>query len=131
MFIVLIMVGCVLLKHQKDRTLLITSLATYAKVSEYGFIETPYRVIDEKQKLTDEVKYFTAFEESGKTIAQLDASHIDGDKLIGNQVPARKAGDFALVDSNEVELMDVAPTQMISIATSLIPFLSMMTQTGH
>ena len=102
---------------------LITSLATYAKVSEYGFIETPYRVVDEKQKLTDEVKYFTAFEESGKTIAQLDASHIEGNNLVGNQVPARKAGDFALVDSSEVELMDVAPTQMISIATSLIPFL--------
>ena len=62
---------------------LITSLATYAKVSEYGFIETPYRVVDEKQKLTDEVKYFTAFEESGKTIAQLDASHIEGDNLKG------------------------------------------------
>ena len=102
---------------------LITSLATYAKVSEYGFIETPYRVVDDKQKLTDEVKYFTAFEESGKTIAQLDASHIEGNNLVGNQVPARKAGDFALVDSSEVELMDVAPTQMISIATSLIPFL--------
>ena len=54
---------------------------------------------------------------------QLDQGHIEDDKLIGNQVPARKAGDFALVDSAEVELMDVAPTQMISIATSLIPFL--------
>ncbi|MAW06687.1 MAG: DNA-directed RNA polymerase subunit beta [Halobacteriovoraceae bacterium] len=102
---------------------LITSLATYAKVSEYGFIETPYRVVNEDQSLSDEVKYFSAFEEGGKTIAQLDQGHIEDDKLIGNQVPARKAGDFALVDSAEVELMDVAPTQMISIATSLIPFL--------
>ena len=102
---------------------LITSLATYAKVSEYGFIETPYRTVIDGEKISDEIKYFTAFEESGKTIAQMDKNFIDNGKLVGDQVPARCSGEFTLVNSEQVELMDVAPSQMISIATSLIPFL--------
>jgi len=102
---------------------LITSLATFAKVSEYGFIETPYRVVADNGELTDEVKYFSAFEEGGKVIAQLDNNFISDNTLKGDQVPARRSGDFTLVDADEVDLMDVAPTQMISIATSLIPFL--------
>ncbi len=103
---------------------LITSLATYARVSEYGFIETPYRVIDEKGKVQDEIRYFTAFEEEGKIIAQADDSLIDSkSKISGALIPARRHGELALVDAEELDLMDVAPSQMISIATSLIPFL--------
>jgi len=102
---------------------LITSLATYAHVSEYGFIETPYKRVDEKGKISDKVEYFSAFEEEGKIIAQANPSVIKTKKFEGNLIPARREGELALVDSTQIELMDVAPSQMISIATSLIPFL--------
>ncbi|MEX0798074.1 MAG: DNA-directed RNA polymerase subunit beta [Bacteriovoracaceae bacterium] len=102
---------------------LITSLATFAKVSEYGFIETPYRMIAEDGKVSEKVSYFSAFEEEGKIIAQTTRNFIKNGKLEGSLIPARKEGELALVDDEEVELMDVAPSQMISIATSLIPFL--------
>lgn len=102
---------------------LITSLATYAKVSEYGFIETPYRVVNEDRSLVKNVKYFSSFEEEGKIIAQADNSSVKDGKIDGHLVPARKQGELALVDATEVDLMDVSPSQMISIATSLIPFL--------
>ncbi len=102
---------------------LITSLATYARVSEFGFIETPYQVVDDKQKIEEKVKYFSAFEEEGKVIAQLEEKFLKEKKVSGNHVPARKVGEFALVKDDEVDLMDVSPSQMISVATSLIPFL--------
>ncbi len=100
---------------------LITSLATYAKVSEYGFIETPYTVVNDQN--IEEYKYFSAFEEEGKVIAQIDEKYINGKTLKGEHIPARDAGEFTLVNDSDVELMDVSPSQMISIATSLIPFL--------
>jgi len=102
---------------------LITSLATFAKVSEYGFIETPYHVINQDRSISKDIRYFSAFEEEGKIIAQVDFTHIKDNKIIGEHVPVRKVGELALVHADEVDLMDVAPTQMISIATSLIPFL--------
>ncbi len=102
---------------------LITSLATFAKVSEYGFIETPYRTIEENGKVSEKVSYFSSFEEEGKIIAQTTKKHIKDGILSGSLIPARKEGELALVDAEEIELMDVAPSQMISIATSLIPFL--------
>lgn len=101
---------------------LITSLATYARVSEYGFIETPYQVVNDDRKLGD-VKYFSAFEEETKVIAQLDLGHIKDGKVVGEHVPSRVGGDYKIVPSSEVELMDVSPSQMISVATALIPFL--------
>ena len=101
---------------------LITSLASYARVSEYGFIETPYQTIQEGGKLGD-VEYFTAFQEEGKVIAQVDPEHIASGQLSGDQIAARASGEFTLVEAGEVDLMDVSPTQMISVATSLIPFL--------
>ena len=102
---------------------LITSLATYARVSEYGFIETPYREIRENGKVEDKVKYYSSFEEEGKIIAQSNDDFIKDGKLEGNLIPARRKGELALVESEEVDMMDVGPSQMISIATSLIPFL--------
>ncbi len=101
---------------------LITSLATYARVSEFGFIETPYQVINEDRSIAVP-KYFSAFEEEGKVIAQVDAKYVSNKKIVGDQIAARSSGEFTLVHANEVHLMDVSPTQMISIATSLIPFL--------
>ena len=102
---------------------LITSLATYAKVSEYGFIETPYREVSEDNKVSEKVKYFSSFEEEGKIIAQANKDSITNGVLEGKLIPSRRKGELALVEADEVELMDVAPSQMISIATSLIPFL--------
>ncbi|MBK23950.1 MAG: DNA-directed RNA polymerase subunit beta [Halobacteriovorax sp.] len=100
---------------------LITSLATFARVSDYGFIETPYQTV-ENEKISAP-KYYTAFEEEGKVIAQIDINHIENGKITGDHIPARDNGDFRLVDKEDVELMDVSPSQMISMATSLIPFL--------
>ena len=102
---------------------LITSLATYARVSEYGFIETPYRIVDKEGKITEEIGYFSAFEEEGKVIAQAARTQGKAEKLQGKLISARRKGELALVSSDEVDLMDVSPSQMISIATSLIPFL--------
>jgi DNA-directed RNA polymerase subunit beta len=101
---------------------LITSLATFAKVSEYGFIETPYRVVKEG-KIEKDLRYFSAFEEEGKIIGQSIAQTVGKDFVEGSLLPARKEGELALVDATDMDLMDVAPSQMISIATSLIPFL--------
>ena len=105
---------------------LITSLATYARVSEYGFIETPYKVIKKDGKNVkgaDEIGYFSAFEEEGKVIAQVVRGGKKAQQLQGGQIPARRKGELTLVPQDEVDLMDVSPSQMISIATSLIPFL--------
>ena len=102
---------------------LITSLATYARVSEYGFIETPYVEVAEDGGVSSKVRYFSSFEEEGKIIAQANNSLVVNGKLEGSLIPARRKGELALVDAEEVDLMDVAPSQMISIATSLIPFL--------
>ncbi len=103
---------------------LITSLATYAQVSEYGFIETPYRYFNEDGTFSTNPRYFSAFEEEDKTIAQTDYRFLEANSRVDDiQVSARKSGEFSLVNSEEVEFMDVSPQQMISIATSLIPFL--------
>jgi DNA-directed RNA polymerase subunit beta len=102
---------------------LITSLATFAKVSEYGFIETPYQVLNEDRSINDEIQYFSAFEEEGKIIAQTNPSYFDNGKVSGNLIAARRKGELSLEDAEDIDLMDVAPSQMISIATSLIPFL--------
>jgi len=101
---------------------LIASLSTFARVNEFGFIETPYRQIKDK-KLQNEVKYFTATEEENKIIAQVNEEALKSGRLDTDLVPARRKGDFALVQSDDIELMDVSPNQLVSIAASLIPFL--------
>ena len=101
---------------------LITSLSIYARVSEFGFIETPYQVVNDDRTL-GKTKYFTAFQEEGKVIAQIDLRHLHGGRVAGDHIPSRAGGDFTLVNAEDVELMDVSPSQMISVATSLIPFL--------
>jgi len=101
---------------------LISSLSTYARVNEYGFIETPYRTVEER-KLQDEIRYFTATEEENKTIAQATAEALESGEIREELVSARRKGDFSLVSPDEVELMDVSANQLVSIAASLIPFL--------
>ncbi|MBE6306117.1 MAG: DNA-directed RNA polymerase subunit beta [Bacteroidaceae bacterium] len=104
---------------------LISSLCVYAKINDLGFIETPYRVVkDGKVNLAnDEVVYLTAEVEEGKVIAQGNAPLKDNGDFVNNRIKARLDADFPLATPDEVELMDVSPTQIASIAASLIPFL--------
>ncbi|MDE7236934.1 MAG: DNA-directed RNA polymerase subunit beta, partial [Paramuribaculum sp.] len=104
---------------------LISSLCVYAKINDLGFIETPYRVVkDSKVNLNnDEVVYLTAEVEEGKIIAQGNAPLNDDGTFQRDRVKARLDADFPIVAPSEVELMDVSPTQIASIAASLIPFL--------
>lgn len=101
---------------------LIASLSTYARVNEFGFIETPYRVIQGKD-VSQEIRFFTATEEENKIIAQVSPEALRAGSLKGDLISARRKGDFALVNPDDVELMDVSPNQLVSIAASLIPFL--------
>ncbi len=101
---------------------LIASLSTYARVNEFGFIETPYRIIGERS-VTDEIRFFTATEEENKIIAQVSPEALRTGKLGSDHVSARRKGEFALVNPDDVEMMDVSPNQLVSIAASLIPFL--------
>ncbi len=104
---------------------LISSLCVYAKINNLGFIETPYRVVENgKVNINnDEVVYMTAEIEEGKMIAQGNAPLNDDGTFINNRVKARLEADFPIVTPEEVNLMDVAPIQIASIAASLIPFL--------
>ena len=101
---------------------LITSLASYAKIDDYGFIMTPYRKVKDR-KLTDEVIYMTADEELEYYISQA-AIEIDKDnKIVPDRVPVRYRGDNIMVDSDKVDYTDVSPQQVVSISTQGIPFL--------
>ena len=101
---------------------LINSLATYARVNKYGFIETPYRKVRDTQ-VTDEVIYLSATEEMRHTVAQANAN-LDADgRFVNELVSTRKAGEFMLNPAEAVDLIDVSPKQLVSVAASLIPFL--------
>ena len=101
---------------------LINSLALFARVNDYGFIETPYRkVVD--TVVTDEITYLSAIEESGYVIAQANAPLDAKGNLTGEFVACRIKGDSTLMPPSEVTYMDVAPSQIVSVAASLIPFL--------
>ncbi len=103
---------------------LISSLCVFAKVNRLGFIETPYRKVEKGVvDLKAEVKYLSAEEEDEQTIAQANAEITDSGKLKSSRIKARLEGDFPVVGPKEVNLMDVAPNQIASIAASLIPFL--------
>jgi len=101
---------------------LINSLATYARVNQYGFIESPYRLVV-NGKVSDEVAYLSAMEEGKYTIAQANA-HLDKrGRFEADLVSCRKAGDFAMVPPEEIDYIDVSPKQLVSVAAALIPFL--------
>lgn len=101
---------------------LINSLATYARVNKYGFIETPYRkVID--GKVTDEVQYISATEEMRHTIAQANAELDDEGRFTQELISTRQAGDFTLNPVDAIDMIDVSPKQLVSVAAALIPFL--------
>jgi len=104
---------------------LISSLCVYARINDLGFIETPYRKVDGGTvgMNDDDVVYLTAEEEEAKIIAQANAPIGDDGSFVESKVKARYEGDFPLAESESIDLMDVAPNQIASIAASLIPFL--------
>ena len=101
---------------------LIASLSTFARINEFGFIETPYRVV-KNGVVTKEIVTLSAMEEERHVIAQANSSVDGSGKFTRDSVIARKGGDFAMVRASEVTLMDVSPNQLVSVAASLIPFL--------
>jgi len=101
---------------------LIASLTTYARVNDFGFIETPYREV-ENGRVTDRIRYLSALEEEDHVIAQANAP-IDGrGNFTVDLVSARKGGEFVMARPDEINFMDVSPNQLVSVAASLIPFL--------
>ncbi|MFM1746658.1 MAG: hypothetical protein RLZZ188_324 [Verrucomicrobiota bacterium] len=100
---------------------LINSLSTYARVNEFGFIETPYRVVKDG-RVSDKIEYLTADQEEGKVIAQANAEIDEKNHFVG-KVTVRQDGNFLEVPAGDVHLMDVSPKQVISIAAGMIPFL--------
>ena len=101
---------------------LIVSLASFARVNEYGFIETPYRRV-ENRKLTDEINYMTALDEEGRVIAPARAEVDKKGKLASDTLIARHDGEVLISTADEVTDMDVSPNQLVSVAASLVPFL--------
>jgi len=101
---------------------LINSLATFARVNKYGFIETPYRVVTDG-KVTDEVHYMSATEEMRHTVAQANANLNEDMSFVNDLVSTRQNGEYTLAPSENVNLIDVSPKQLVSVAASLIPFL--------
>jgi DNA-directed RNA polymerase subunit beta len=101
---------------------LIVSLSTYAQVNEYGFIETPYRIVEEATVSRD-IKFLSAFEEKEHPIAQANALVNEKGKYVNPMITSRVAGEFMMVKSEDIELMDISPNQLVSVSAALIPFL--------
>ena len=101
---------------------LIASLSTYARINEHGFVETPYRIVADG-KVTTEIKYFSALEEEGHAIAQANAPLDKQNRFVNELVNARQSGEFILMTRDDIQLMDVSPKQLVSVAAALIPFL--------
>ena len=101
---------------------LIVSLSTYARVNEYGFIETSYSIVKDSKVLQD-VKFLSAFEEKDHPIAQANAPLDENRRFVKPLVTSRVGGEFMMVKSEDIELMDISPNQLVSVSASLIPFL--------
>ncbi|MDX1400423.1 MAG: DNA-directed RNA polymerase subunit beta, partial [Kiloniellales bacterium] len=101
---------------------LINSLATFARVNKYGFIESPYRRVD-NGKVTEEVVYLSAMEEGRYTIAQANAVTDKNGKLLEELVSSRKGGEYLVARPADIDYIDVSPKQLVSVAAALIPFL--------
>ncbi|MFA6032497.1 MAG: DNA-directed RNA polymerase subunit beta [Myxococcota bacterium] len=101
---------------------LIASLSTFARVNDYGFVETPYRLVKDG-RVSNEVTYYNALREEGHIIAQATVPIDKNGKFVDEYVAARKQGEFAMVKAEDVTLMDVSPDQLVSVAAALVPFL--------
>jgi DNA-directed RNA polymerase subunit beta len=109
---------------------LIVSLSTYARVNEFGFIETPYRVVEKKKvgnviepRVTREVRFLSALEEEDMVIGQANAQMDANGRFLGELVEARQGGQYVMVSPDKIDYLDVSPSQLVSVAASLIPFL--------
>jgi DNA-directed RNA polymerase subunit beta len=109
---------------------LIVSLSTYARVNEFGFIESPYRVVEKitvgdrvETRVTREVRYLSAMDEENKVIAQANARLDEEGRFLDERVEARISGQYVMVSPGDIDYMDVSPSQLVSVAASLIPFL--------
>ena len=103
---------------------LIGSLSTYAIINKYGFIETPYRIVDKKKGVvTDEIRYFTAVEEDKYIVAQANEPLDKNGKFVNQKIKVRFREELMEVAPNQVDLMDVSPKQLVSVGAALIPFL--------
>lgn len=102
---------------------LIASLAVYARVNEFGFLESPYRVIDNENRVTDDVVFLSALEEERETIAQAGVALSEEGNFRETQIPSRRNAEYISVAPTEVTKVDVSPKQIVSVAASLIPFL--------
>ena len=101
---------------------LITSLATFAQINDLGFIETPYRVV-KNGRVTNEVRWLSASEEEGYSVAQANTPVSEDGKFTESMVLCRRGDDYPLLPPNRIDFMDVSPEQLVSIAAALIPFL--------
>src|SRR5437870_3927502 len=101
---------------------LINSLATFARVNKYGFVETPYRKVKDG-RVTEEVVYLSAMDEGKYTIAQANVKIDEKNKLVDDLISCRKGGEFVMSRPQDIEFVDVSPKQLVSVAAALIPFL--------
>ena len=101
---------------------LINSLSVYARTNSYGFLETPYRIV-KKGKVTDEIEYLTAIDESEYTIAQANAEIDSRGRFTDDMVSCRHLNEFTMAPAEDIQYMDVSPKQIVSVAAALIPFL--------
>ena len=101
---------------------LINSLATFSRTNNYGFLETPYRVV-EKNKVKNEIQWLSAIEESKYIIAQANTELDKNSKIVGDLISCRNNNEFIISSPEKVQLMDVSPKQVVSVAAALIPFL--------
>jgi len=101
---------------------LINSLATYARVNQYGFIESPYRKV-QKGKVTDEVIYLSAMDEGRYTVAQANAELDKNGRLVEDLISCRRGGEYLVARPQDIDFIDVSPKQLVSVAAALIPFL--------
>ncbi|MDC0985440.1 DNA-directed RNA polymerase subunit beta, partial [Gammaproteobacteria bacterium] len=114
--------GCPIETPEGPNIGLINSLATYSRTNSYGFLETPYRVVT-KNKVRDEIKWLSAIEESKYTIAQANTALDSRGNIQGDLISCRYNNEFTISSPDKVELMDVSPRQVVSVAAALIPFL--------
>ena len=101
---------------------LINSLSSYSRINKYGFIETPYRIVTNR-RVTDKVIYLSAIDEEDYVIAQANADVDKKGNFLDELISCRKNGEFITANSDSIDLMDVSPQQLVSVASSLIPFL--------
>ena len=123
MFIILTMVDCPIETPEGPNIGLISSLGVYAKVNNLGFIETPYRKVENGKINLKETHYLSAEEEENKLIAQANIEYDNNGKILDEKIIARDQADFPVVGPQQINYTDVAPNQIASISASLIPFL--------